>query len=255
MNGYTTISARGARIGARKGMIILNSVGNEGNVPWHYLITPSDADSVVAVGAVNVSGVVGSFSSYGPSSDGQIKPDVASVGVSAMVQTSGNTVGFSNGTSFSCPNMAGLTTCLWQGFPEFNSMKIIRALQAAGNRFAVPDDRTGYGIPNMKTAFSNLLVEFATSTASFNSCVVTLNWTSKDVSAMKYEVERKMAGEIVYTKIADVNPQAGSVLANHTYQFTNDLANVTRVIILTGFDKLLIPLPPPLLHCISILLK
>ena len=227
MNGRTTIAARGATIGARKGMIIVNAAGNEGNVPWKYLITPSDGDSVVAVGAVNSSGAVGSFSSYGPSSDGQIKPDMASVGVSAMVQTTANTVGFSNGTSFACPNMAGLTTCLWQGFPEFNSMKIVRALQMAGHRSATPDDRTGYGIPNLKTAFSNLLVEFATSTATYNSCEVILNWTSKDVSAMRYEIERKMAGETSYTKIAMVNPQAGNVLVNHTYEFRNNLLNVT----------------------------
>ncbi len=227
MNGRTTMAARGASIGARKGMIIVNAVGNEGSVPWHYLITPSDADSVMAVGAVNISGIVGAFSSYGPSSDGQVKPDVASIGVSAMVQTTANSVGVSNGTSFACPNMAGLATCLWQGFPEYNSIKIIRTLQQAGNRASIPDDRTGYGIPNMKTAFSTLLIEFATSTSSYNSCAVTLNWTSKDVAAMKYEIERKMPGEVVYTRIADVAPQAGTVLANHNYQYSNVLQQVT----------------------------
>jgi serine protease AprX len=227
MNGRTTISARGAAIGARKGMLIVNAVGNEGGVPWKYLISPSDADSVLAVGAVNVSGIVGGFSSYGPSSDGQIKPDVASIGVSAMVQTTANSIGFSNGTSFACPNMAGLATCLWQGFPEFNNIKIIGALHMAGNRFSVPDDRTGYGIPNMKFAFSSLLSEYATASANYNNCGVTLTWSSKDVSAMKYEIERKMPGETNYTKIADVTPQAGSVLANHNYQYINTLQNVT----------------------------
>ncbi|HEX7844232.1 MAG TPA: S8 family serine peptidase [Chitinophagaceae bacterium] len=227
MNGRTTIAARGATIGARKGLLIFNAVGNEGTIAWHYLITPSDADSVAAVGAVSAAGFVGNFSSYGPSSDGQIKPDMASVGVSAVVQNTNNTIGTNNGTSFACPNMAGLTTCLWQGFPEFNSIKIIRTLQQAGNRYSTPDDRTGYGIPNLKLAFTNLLTEFATSSASFNSCAVTLNWTSKDVSAMKYEVERKMPGETVFTKIADITPQAGTVLSNHTYQFTNTLQSIT----------------------------
>ena len=87
MNGNTTISAIGADLAAKKGILFFNAAGNEGNGAWHFIITPSDADSVVAVGAVDTAGVVGKFSSFGPSSDGQVKPDVASVGVGAMIQT------------------------------------------------------------------------------------------------------------------------------------------------------------------------
>jgi len=223
MNGNTTISAIGADIAARKGLLVFLAAGNEGNGAWHFIITPSDADSVVAVGAVTAGGIVGGFSSYGPSSDGQIKPDMASVGVAALIQTTANTIGTSNGTSFACPNMAGLGTCLWQAFPEYNNMKIVRALQRAGHKATTPDDRVGYGIPNMKLAFSNLLTEYATSSSSVTGCRITVNWSSKDVEAMKYEVERKAPGETSYTKIGDVNPQAGILLANRSYQFTNDL--------------------------------
>jgi hypothetical protein len=73
-----------------------------------FFIYAADGDSVIAVGAVMQAETVGSFSSYGPSSDGQIKPDVASVGVSAILETSAGTIGSGNGTSFACPNMAGL---------------------------------------------------------------------------------------------------------------------------------------------------
>jgi hypothetical protein len=223
MNGNTTIAARGADVAAKKGILVFVSAGNEGNGPWHYISTPSDGDSVVCVGAVTSTGVVGGFSSYGPSADGQIKPDMASVGVSALVQTTGNTIGVSNGTSFACPNMAGLGTCLWQGFPEFNNMKIVKAMQQAGSIAATPNDRIGYGIPNMKTAFKSLLIDYATSTAALSNCVVTLSWNSKDVSAMKYEFERKAPGEAAYSKIGEQTPLAGSILANHTYQFNNTI--------------------------------
>src|SRR5205085_12612007 len=114
--------------------------------------------------------------------------------------------GTNNGTSFACPNMAGLGTCLWQVFPEFNNMRIIRSLKEAGSIFNAPNDRIGYGIPDMKAAFGSLLTEYATSTASVNACTATLTWNSKDVSAMKYEIERKAPGEGSYSKIADVNP-------------------------------------------------
>jgi hypothetical protein len=226
MNGNVTISARGADMAAKKGLLVFNAAGNEGNSAWHFIITPADADSVVAVGAVSAAGNVGGFSSYGPSSDGQVKPDVASVGVSALVQTTANTVGTSNGTSFACPNMAGLGTCLWQGFPEYNNMKIIQTLRRSSHKFTTPDNRVGYGIPNMKTAVSLLLEEYATSTVTANGCRITLNWTSKDVSGMKYEIEVAAPSQ-AYIKVGEVNPIAGSVFAPHTYQVSHDLNSGT----------------------------
>ncbi|HRX92912.1 MAG TPA: S8 family peptidase, partial [Chitinophagaceae bacterium] len=226
MDGNTTIAVKGADMAAKKGLMVFNSAGNEGNNGWHFLITPSDGDSVVAVGAVNSSGVVGSFSSYGPSADGRIKPDMASVGVSALVQSSSNNVGAASGTSFACPNMAGLATCLWQGFPEFNNMRIITALKQAGHIYTTPDDRTGYGIPDMKKAFASLLVEFATGSGSITSCIANIQWTSKDVSAMKYEIERKLPGATDYFKVGEVDPQAGDILATHSYQFDHSVSGL-----------------------------
>jgi hypothetical protein len=223
MNGNTTVAAIGADLAAKKGIIFVNAAGNEGGATWHYIMTPADGDSVLAVGAVNTAGAVGSFSSYGPSSDGQVKPDVASVGVSAIVQATNNTVVTGSGTSFACPNMAGLSTVLWQGFTEFSNMRIIRALREAGSIASAPNDRIGYGIPDLKSAFGTLLTEFATSSFTVNGCRITVNWTSKDVSGMKYEIERKGPGEANFTKIGDMTPIAGSILANHTYQFENAL--------------------------------
>jgi len=223
MNGNTTISVIGADLAAKKGILFVNAAGNEGNGAWHFLITPSDGDSVLAVGAVNASGAVAGFSSYGPSSDGQVKPDVASVGVSALVQSTSNTVTVSNGTSFACPNMAGLSTILWQGFPEFSNMRIIRALREAGSINSSPNDRIGYGIPDVKSAFGTLLTEFATSTNTINGCRIFVNWTSKDIGAMKYEIERKAPGETSFTKVGELTPMAGVSLASNNYQFINTL--------------------------------
>src|SRR6185295_11454918 len=73
MNGNTALCTIGADLAAKKGMIVFNAAGNEGTNGWHYIIAPADGDSVVAVGAVNSSGSVGSFSSDGLSADGRIK--------------------------------------------------------------------------------------------------------------------------------------------------------------------------------------
>ena len=228
MNGNTTMAAIAADLAAKKGLMVFASVGNDGGSAWHYLITPSDGDSVIAVGAVDTLGNVAGFSSYGPSSDGQVKPDVASIGFRAIIQATNNTIGVGNGTSFACPNMAGLGTCLWQGFPEFNNIKILKSLQQAGSIAANPNDRIGYGIPDMKKAFTRLLVEYATSTATLNTsnCTVTLNWNSKDMGAMKYEIERKTPADNNYNKIAELNPQGGLILSNQSYQFVNNISNI-----------------------------
>ncbi len=231
MDGNTTLAAKGADMAAKKGLLVFNSAGNEGGNAWHFLVTPSDGDSVVAVGAVATSGAVGGFSSYGPSADGQVKPDLASVGVAALVQNTGNSISAANGTSFACPNMAGLGTCLWQAFPEYNNMKILQALKQSASKYATPDDRIGYGIPNMKLAFTNLLTEYASSNATVNSCTAALSWTSKDVQTMKYEIERMAPGETSFTKIGEAGPQAGNILTLHNYQFSNSLAGLNAGII------------------------
>jgi len=223
MNGNTTIAAIGADLAAKKGILFVNAAGNEGGAAWHYIITPADGDSVLAIGAVNTSGAVGSFSSFGPSSDGQVKPDVASVGVNTIVQSTSNTVATGSGTSFACPNMAGLASVLWQGFPEVNNMRIVRALREAGSIAATPNDRIGYGIPDLKAAFGKLLTEFATSSSTINGCRVFVNWTSKDVGAMKYEIERKAPGETNFSKVGELVPTAGVSLATHNYEFINTL--------------------------------
>ncbi len=225
MNGNTTIAARGADLAAKKGILVVNSIGNEGISTWKYLTTPADGDSVLAVGAVNVIGQSAALSSYGPSSDGQIKPDVVAVGVETWIQNPNNTIGTGSGTSFSCPILAGLATCLWQGFQEYNNMSIINALRSSGSNVSNPNDRIGYGIPDVRKAVAILLRQFATTSASFNNCRTTIKWTSKDISAMRYEIERKTSVDTGFRKIA-IFDGIGTVFSSHNYQLTDILSRI-----------------------------
>jgi len=150
---------------------------------------------------------------------------VTSVGVNTVLQTTANTIGASNGTSFSCPNIVGLATCLWQGFQEFNNMKILNALRQSGHKFLAPDDRVGYGIPNVKKAVLLLLKDLATASVTASSCKNTIHWMSKDVSAMKYEIERKAPGETSFTKIGE-RQGTGTLFGNRNHQFADSLINV-----------------------------
>ena len=231
MNGRTTIAAKGAVFANRKGMLLFAAAGNDGNNSWKYISTPADADSLVTVGAVTTSGTVGSFSSYGPSADGRVKPEVAAVGVNAYVQNANNTIGTGNGTSFACPKMAGLGTCLWQGFPEFNNIVVRDALIKSGSQFATPNDRIGYGIPDVKKAFVTLLNRYAKITsASITNCRTSINFITKDVNGMKLEFERMLPGQTAYTKIAE-RQGTGLVLSNKSYTYLDTLTNAQPGII------------------------
>jgi len=229
MNGNTTMAAIGADLAAKKGILVVNAAGNEGAdtvAGWKYIVTPADGDSVLAVGAVTATGVAANFSSYGPSSDGQIKPDVASLGVGTIIQQPNNSVGGGNGTSFACPNLAGLITCLWQGFPEFNNMKIINALRQSASKAASPDVRIGYGIPNVKKALASLLKDFATASASVSNCTATIQWISKDVSSMKYEIERKLPGQSNFMKTAERFGTGNAFGTHPAYQYQDVLSGI-----------------------------
>jgi hypothetical protein len=221
MDGNTTISAKGADLAAKKGILCVFAAGNEGQGSWHYIITPSDADSVMAVGAVSTAGNVGGFSSYGPSSDGQIKPSVAAVGVSAVVANpSTGQPSFGSGTSYACPNMAGLTTCLWQAFPEVNNMRIIGVMQESATKATNPDDRVGYGIPDMKKAFVKLIKQLYTQQSAVANCAVTLQWTAKTDSAINIVVERKLPAG-AYTTIS--TQTSTGAFQSRNFSYTDDL--------------------------------
>jgi hypothetical protein len=226
MDGNTTMCAIGADLAAKKGILVVNSAGNEGNNSWGKIITPADGDSVLAVGAVDSLLVPAGFTSRGPSADGQIKPDVASMGVGTIVQFSNNSIAPNNGTSFAAPNLAGLAACLWQGFKEYNNYKIIDALRKAGHRSSNPNDTIGYGVPDVKLALIRLTREFSTATAVISNCKTTITGTSKDMKAMKYEVERKAPGQSGYSKVGEF-AGAGNIFSTSNYTFSDSLINLT----------------------------
>ena len=155
LDGKTTRASRAATIAARKGMLVCVAAGNEGEKEWHTISAPADADSVLTVGAVDVEGAIGAFSSYGPSSDGRIKPDVCAVGVQASVMSPYGFPTYSNGTSFATPLLAGLAAALWSALPEENAMQIRERIIRSSDRFTHPSsDRYGYGIPNAWKAYT-----------------------------------------------------------------------------------------------------
>ena len=158
LNGKTAPMSIAANMAARKGMIVLNAAGNEGTSGWFFIAVPSDADSIITVGAVDSLGNHANFSSYGPTSDGRTKPDLSARGQKAYVCGPGVSCFFGNGTSFATPVLAGAVTCLWQSRKFATSQQIIKALRATASNSASPNNSIGWGIPNMCTAASSTLL-------------------------------------------------------------------------------------------------
>jgi len=139
-------------------MILVNAAGNEGNGTWKYIGAPADAVSVFSIGAVNSSENIASFSSFGPTADQRIKPDVLAQGLgSAIINYSSGNVSTSNGTSFSSPIMAGVIACFWQAFPNKTNFEIMDLIRRSADRFNNPTDQYGYGIPDFEAAYNQVL--------------------------------------------------------------------------------------------------
>lgn len=157
-DGKTAPMTIGAEIAASRGMICMNSAGNEGGGNCTLGI-PADAEHIITVGAVNSAGQRASFSSVGPTYDGRIKPDVMAMGEGTYVASGyGSWWPYYNGdgTSFSCPVLAGAVACLRQARPNASVQEICDALRAAGNNVNNPDNYNGYGIPDFVAALGML---------------------------------------------------------------------------------------------------
>lgn len=154
MDGRTSRCSQAATIAARKGLLICCAAGNEGNKDWHYICTPGDADSILTIGAVTAERSHSSFSSYGPTADGRIKPDLCAMGTNcSVIDPTTDAPRNGNGTSFATPIMAGAVACLRQALPEMSNMDIIRLLKAHASQTDSPDNTLGYGIPNIYEAY------------------------------------------------------------------------------------------------------
>lgn len=143
MNGDSAKVTIAADLAAEKGILVVNSAGNERNDPWHYIIAPADGDSVLAVGAVDKNGIIAGFSSAGPTYDGRIKPDVVACGVGTYCATPGGDYGGVSGTSLSAPLVAGaaalLFQVLWEKDSTIGPIDIIDSLKAYSDRADNPD--------------------------------------------------------------------------------------------------------------------
>lgn len=152
LDGQTTVITRASNMAASKGMLVVVSAGNDGTSPWHYISAPADSPNVLTIGAVDSNEYKAGFSSFGPTADGRVKPDLCAMGVGTIIATTDGGIGSGNGTSFSAPLISGMLACLWQAKPNLTVSELMESVVSSSNSFISPNNEIGYGIPDFALA-------------------------------------------------------------------------------------------------------
>jgi serine protease AprX len=167
MNGRTTKVARAAVIAARKGVLVVTAMGNEGTMPMGLhkdstLVSPADADSIISVGMTSSDGELAVNSGTGPTADGRIKPEVVVQGLGVYWANGTTTTGYlsANGTSCATPLVAGAAALILSAHPELTNMQVRDALMkttvqrndGTPETSVYPNNYYGYGFVNALSA-------------------------------------------------------------------------------------------------------
>ncbi|MFZ6051130.1 S8 family serine peptidase [Halocola ammonii] len=155
MDGKTSLVARAANAAFEKGILVVNSMGNEAGGDWQYLVTPADAEGVLAVGGVlGENGVHIDFSSFGPTGDVRIKPNVCAFGVAITeIKEERDKQKKVYGTSFSAPLISGYAACVLQAFPDWDVKKLFSEIEKSGRLYPYFDYAHGFGMPHASYFF------------------------------------------------------------------------------------------------------
>jgi len=148
MDGKTAMATRAANMAFDKGIFIVNCAGNE----QKWVGTPADAPNVLTLGSVTAKGLPDSFTSFGITADGRIKPDIMALGGGASVINQYGTSESRSGTSYASPIMCGLVACLWQAYPKLSNKDLLEIIRASADHATNPTLPVGYGLANMKQA-------------------------------------------------------------------------------------------------------
>ena len=159
LDGQTAVTTRAAARAAERGVVVVNSAGNEGfDADRNTLVAPADGVRVLTAGAVTRGGIRAAFSSVGPTADGRLKPDVVAMGVNVVVARQFEHVyGVASGTSFSCPLTSGVVALVLQAHPEYTVDQLLEAVRGTASQRGAPDRLLGWGLLDAVAAVEAVL--------------------------------------------------------------------------------------------------
>jgi len=234
MDGNTAKITKAADIAFQKGIVVVNSAGNERNTSWKYVVAPADGKYVIAVGAVDSLGRIASFSSMGPTYDGRIKPDVCALGVSVFgaSPSSKDTYVYASGTSLSCPIVAGIAALILSTHPELTSFEVRDAIRNTASRAGNPDNDYGWGIVNGLSAalyHGPIISNFPEITQSLNGYEVSVYVMSRSgikevfIMSNNQKIQMSLVSENKYSATLESLPSVLSIFVIDNDNRTNIL--------------------------------
>ncbi|HEY3294477.1 MAG TPA: S8 family serine peptidase [bacterium] len=146
------------------------AAGNDRNgatcgLNYSSMSVPACAKNVITVGSTNTSDGISSFSCFGPTDDGRIKPEVCATGENVTSTMPGGGYGQMSGTSMATPAVAGVGLLILQRWhrmfpgapdPMPETMKAILINSATDMGTAGVDFGTGFGLVNALKAIQNM---------------------------------------------------------------------------------------------------
>lgn len=216
------------------------------NDAFGSISTDKNAKNVLTVGAVygipsyyskKEDVVISNFSSWGPTDDGRIKPDITAQGVSvyAPVATNDSSYGYLSGTSMASPGAAGSLLLLQELSHRFTLSGAPRILKSAtvkglaihtaneAGLYPGPDYKYGWGLLNIAEAAQVLNTAFTNNNNTSSPHFVYEN-TLLSGESKSYNITasgtRPVKATIVWT---DIKGTSGDLLNDGTAELVNDL--------------------------------
>ncbi|MFN8414768.1 MAG: S8 family serine peptidase [Cytophagaceae bacterium] len=196
MDGKTTRITKAAEIAVKqKGIFLVVSAGNEGAKDWRIISAPADAYSALSVAANGFAPWKReSYSSVGPEMLPYVKPNVSAYSL--------------NGTSFSCPSVAGFVTCLIQFDSTATPEMLKKVVEKSAHIYPFANNYLGNGVPQADRALS-LMKD--TSITVGKSIVLELKGKRKRIALHEYTSKTEFT---VMHKSSPTNVIADGVLVN-----------------------------------------
>ena len=182
----------------RKGCVVVFAAGNESN---SYVSYPANCnDMILAVGAIDSTGVRASFSNYGTNLD------LVAPGVDILSTIPFNSTDYKDGTSMACPHVAGVAALILQRNSELTASQVNSIICSNARRIASNDynfETKSYGPWNYEYGYG--LVDAYNSVINTPSTVYIQNETIRGT--------RVISGEKIYvgSNVTDTK-QHGNVI-------------------------------------------
>ena len=219
----------------------INSNDGYGIVSWE-----GNAKNILTVGAVNgISSIysrpedvgMSSFSAWGPTDDGRIKPDVVANGVGLLSSVSSSNTSYASlsGTSMSSPNASGSLLLLQELYARLKNGEFLRAATIKGLAIHTaseagsapgPDYKFGFGLLNVEKAASVISASVANNNNASSEHLMFENVFNATTTTFSTSVIASGKGQLRAT-ISWTDPKGNvetvNVLNDPTPKLVNDL--------------------------------